>query len=204
MSQPKDLPTPSEKDAFTGPCFSLSNRLARALWNGVWFVFCRFSPRPLHGWRAFWLRLFGARLGPGVHIYPGVKIWAPWNLEVGQETGIGEGVNLYNMDRIVLGERVVISQGTHLCTGTHDYEDPRFPLRTAPIRIGNHAWVAAEVFIHPGVVVEEGAVVGARSVVTHHLPAWKVSAGHPCRPLKDRQRWNLATPESPTPNSQSF
>ena len=132
------------------------------------------------------LRAFGARIGRGVHVYPAVRIWAPWNLEIGDESGIGNGANLYAQDRIRIGRRVVISQGAHLCTGTHDYRVPGYPLRTRPIDVGDHAWVAAEAFIHPGVRIGTGTVIGARAVVTRDMPDWMICAGHPCTPLKPR------------------
>lgn len=121
-----------------------------------------------------------------MHVYPGVKIWAPWNLHIGDETGVANGVTLYSQGLIAIGKRVVISQGAHLVAGTHDYTDPGFPLITFPITVKDHVWVAAEAFLHPGVTIEEGAVIGARSVVTKDMPAWMVCAGHPCVPLKER------------------
>ncbi|NTS39534.1 colanic acid biosynthesis acetyltransferase WcaF [Flavisolibacter sp. BT320] len=175
------------QNTHTGASFSMKNRLARVVWNLVYLVFFRLSPRPLHRWRSFLLRLFGARIGKGVHVYPGVRIWAPWNLEVGDETGIANGVTLYSQGQISLGRRVVVSQGAHLVAGTHDYTDPGFPLITKPITIKDHVWVAAEAFIHPGVTIEEGAVIGARSVVSRDMPAWMVCAGHPCTPQKERK-----------------
>ena len=177
----------TEIDAFTGPSFSLRNRLARVIWNFVCALFFRWSPRPLHGWRRFVLSCFGAKLGKGCHIYPKAIIWAPWNLEVGEETGVADGAILYNQAPIKLGRRVVISQGAHLCTGTHDYEKPGFPLYAKPITVGDHAWIAAESFVHPGVSIGEGSVVGARSVVTKDMPPWMVCAGHPCQPIKPRR-----------------
>lgn len=176
----------SAPDAFTGPSFSLGNRLGRALWNLVSLLLFRPSPKPFHAWRAFILRLFGAKLGRGCHIYPKAVIWAPWNLEVGDETGVADGAILYDQAPIRLGRRVVISQGAHLCTGTHDYENPGFPLYAKPIIVGDQAWIAAECFVHPGVTIGEGAVVGARSVVTKDVPPWMVCAGHPCKPIKPR------------------
>lgn len=173
-------------DTHTGPSFSLRNRIARGCWNLVAATLFRWSPRFLHSWRSLLLRLFGARIGRAVHIYPGVKIWAPWNLEIGDESGCADGVILYSQGKITLGKRVVVSQGAHLCTGTHDYEVPGFPLRTSPITIDDHAWIAAEAFIHPGVWIGEGSVIGARSVVVKNTPSWTVCAGHPCQPLKPR------------------
>ncbi len=145
------------------------------------------SPRPFHAWRAALLRLFGAKIGRGVHVYPRAREWAQWKLEMGDESGVADDAILYSMAPIVLGRRVVVSQGAHLCAGTHDFEDPGFPLVAKPIRVGDRAWIAAEAFVHPGVTIGEGAVIGARSVVTGDMPAWTVCAGHPCKPIKPRQ-----------------
>ncbi|MBC8094509.1 MAG: putative colanic acid biosynthesis acetyltransferase [Akkermansiaceae bacterium] len=173
-------------DAFTGPSFSLSNRLARWVWGIAYQLLFRPSPRPLHAWRGFLLTLFGARLGKGCHIYPRAVIWAPWNLECGDQVGVADGAILYNQATISLGARAVISQGSHLCTGSHDYELRGFPLFAKPIRIGSEVWLAAECFVHPGVTIGDGAVVGARSVVTKNLPAWMVCTGAPCKAIKPR------------------
>lgn len=173
-------------DTYKGPSFSLANRTLRILWNIVYFLFFRYSPKPFHQWRATILYLFGAKLGKGVHVYPKVKIWAPWNLELGDECGVGDDAILYSQGKICLGKRVVISQGTHLCTGTHDYTKKGFPLITRPIIIKDNVWIAAEAFIHPGVTIGEGTVIGARAVVTKDMPEWMVCAGHPCKPLKPR------------------
>ncbi|MFN6944536.1 MAG: WcaF family extracellular polysaccharide biosynthesis acetyltransferase [Cytophagaceae bacterium] len=174
------------KDTHTGPSFSLKNRIARLVWGIVYALFFALSPRPFHAWRSFLLRLFGAKVGKGVHVYPGVKIWAPWNLILKDHSGVGSGAILYSQGLITIGAYAVVSQGAHICAGTHDYTIEGFPLITKPITIGDHAWVAAEAFIHPGVTIGEGCVVGARSVVTKDMPAWMVCAGHPCIPLKER------------------
>jgi len=179
-------PSIDPHSAFTGPSFSWQNRLSRVLWNLVYTLLFRPSPRPLHGWRSFLLRLFGAKLGRGCHIYPKALIWAPWNLSCEDEAGVADGVNLYNQAPISLGFRTVVSQGSHLCTGTHDYESPRFELLAFPIRVGDQAWVCADCFVGPGVTIGPGAVIGARSVVTKDMPDWTVCAGHPCQPIKPR------------------
>lgn len=141
----------------------------------------------MHAWRAWLLRRFGAKVGRNVHVYAGAKIWAPWNIELGDEVGVADGAILYSQGYIRIGKRAVISQGVHLCAGTHDYEQPGHPLVTRPITVGAHSWVAAEAFIHPGVVIGEGTVVGARSVVTKDLPPWMVCSGFPAKPLKERE-----------------
>lgn len=173
-----------------GPSFSLKNRISRLIWALAYFLFFRFSPRPFHGWRRFVLRLFGAKIGKNVHVYPGVIIWAPWNLTVDDHAGIASKAILYSQGSIYIGKYAVISQGAHLCGGTHDYSIAGFPLIAKPIIVEDFAWVAAEVFIHPGVRIEEGAVIGARSVVSGDMPAWQVSVGFPCKPVKARMSDN--------------
>ncbi|KAA3439603.1 WcaF family extracellular polysaccharide biosynthesis acetyltransferase [Rufibacter hautae] len=174
------------KDTVTGPSFSFYNRFFRLVWQLTATLFFTYSPKQLHGWRSFLLRLFGAKVGRGVHVYPKVKIWAPWNLQLEDQCGIANGVILYSQGKIIIGRRAVVSQGAHLCTGTHDYTELGFPLVTKPIQVGDFAWVAAEAFVHPGVTIGEGCVIGARAVVTKDMPAWMVCSGHPCKPIKDR------------------
>ena len=173
-------------DTHAGPSFSLHNRMYRVVWAIVSTLLFHPSPRPFHKWRAFLLRIFGAKVGKNVHVYPGTKIWAPWNLVLLDECGIAKGAILYSQGKIFIGYRAVISQGAHLVTGTHDYTKTGFPLITMPIHIGDHAWIAAEAFVHPGITIGDGCVIGARSVVTKDMPPWRVCAGHPCRPIKDR------------------
>lgn len=174
------------KDTFNGPSFSLSNRMGRVVWDVFYILVFKYTPKPFHFWRAFVLKCFGAKVGRKVHVYPKVKIWAPWNLVLNDGCGIANGVTLYSQDVISIGRKAVISQGAHLCAGTHDYNTEGFILYTRPISIGDHAWVATEAFIHPGINIGKGAVIGARAVVTKHMPEWMVCSGHPCTPIKER------------------
>ncbi|MEO7535570.1 MAG: putative colanic acid biosynthesis acetyltransferase, partial [Ferruginibacter sp.] len=139
------------KGTYVGSSFSLRNRLGRVLWAVTSTLLFRPSPKPMYAWRSFLLRVFGARIGKKVHVYPGAKIWAPWNLEMDDASAVANGAILYTQGKIIIGRNAVISQGSHICTGTHDYNLPDFPLITKPIIINDYAWVAAEAFILPGV-----------------------------------------------------
>jgi putative colanic acid biosynthesis acetyltransferase WcaF len=174
-------------DPYTQPSFSLGNRLARALWGMVWLLLFRPSPRPFHAWRRLLLRLFGAELGVHVNIYPSVQIWAPWQLNIGNRVGIANGVTLYNMAPIVIGDNCVISQGEHLCCGTHDIDSPNFQLMAKPIILEGDVWICAEAFVGPGITIAEGCVLGARAVVTKTITEpWSVWVGNPA--LRKRTR----------------
>jgi acetyltransferase-like isoleucine patch superfamily enzyme len=161
-------------------------KLLRALWHCFQLPFFEHTPRMLSPLRIFLLRLFGAKIGPACQIDCGVKIWIPWNLKMGARSAIGFNAEVYNFAPVEIGDHVVVSQRSYLCTATHDHAHPHFPLVSAPIAIGSQAWVAAGVFIAPGVTIGEGAVIGACSVVTRSMPPWMVCAGNPCRPLKPR------------------
>jgi putative colanic acid biosynthesis acetyltransferase WcaF len=130
--------------------------------------------------------LWGARIGPGCRIYPGAIVWAPWNLECADHACVADGADLYNPAPIRLGARAVISQGAFICTASHDYTKAGFPLITKPITVGADAWIGARAIVLPGCDIGEGSIVGAGSVVTRATPPWSVSAGNPCRVVRDK------------------
>lgn len=173
-TEPSDYPSPHSR----------ANQLMRILWRTVWLLAYRPSPKVFHAWRRFLLRVFGAKIAKNAYPHPSVKIWAPWNLEMGSLSCLGPDVDCYCVDKVVIGPRATVSQYSFLCTATHDYRDPRMPLVTAPIVIDEGAWVAADVFIGPGVTIGKGAVVGARSSVYRTVQPWTVVAGNPARILR--------------------
>jgi len=158
----------------------------RWLWLFVQSTLFRWSPRPLHGFRAALLRLFGADIAGSVVIFPTAKIMFPRNLSLAPRSMVGPHVNLYNLDPIRLETGANLSQFCHLCAGSHDFTRWSMPLVTAPIVIGPNAWLGADVFVGPGVTIGELAVVGARAVVVGDLPPRQVCVGSPCRPIRER------------------
>ncbi len=166
--------------------FTLQNRIARTLFGVVWKVGAAWTPPPLHAWRCAILRAFGARIGRGVRLYGSVQIWLPANLTVDEGAIIGPRVTLYNQGHITIGSGAIISQGAHICASTHDVNDRHFQLVLRPIRIEPNAWVAAEAFVGPGVVIGEGAVLGARGAAFRDLDAWTIYSGNPASAQKTR------------------
>lgn len=181
------MKTPSSSPREGGPTFPLRHRLLRLAWAVTWTLLGRWTPVPLHGWRRFLLRGFGARLHPTAKIYPSVRVWYPPNLTMGEHACLGPEVNCYCMDRIDLRAHALVSQGSYLCAGTHDVDDPDFPLVTRPILIERNAWVAAQAFVGPGVRIGEGAVLGARGVTVKSLEPFTIYAGNPAKPLRRRR-----------------
>ena len=165
-----------------------SEVLRRWLWLAVQSTLFRSSPRPLHRFRAWLLKLFGADIAsPGeVVIFPTAKVMFPWKLSLAPRSMVGPYVNLYNLATIRLEYGANLSQHCHLCAGTHDFTQWSMPLVTKPIVIGRNVWLGADVFVGPGVTVGELCVVGARSVVVKDLPPRMICVGQPCRPIKPR------------------
>ena len=175
-------------DPYLLPQTSARNRLGRALWHIVYVLLFRPTPRPMHAWRAFLLRCFGARLGANCHIYAKAVIWAPWNLHCDDVACIADGAVIYNAAPVHLGSHAIVSQDAYLCSATHDMDDPAFPMISAPISIGAYAWVCARAAVLPGVCVHEGAVLGLGAITSKDLDAWQVYAGAPARRIRERKR----------------
>jgi len=163
------------------------NRFARFVWGVVWLIMFRPSPSQLHGWRRFLLRLFGAQVGKGVRVYPSSKFWAPWRATLGDFCTVGPGTEVYCVAPITLEPYSNVAQHCYLCTASHDYRKLSKPLITLPITIGRHAWLAAFVFIGPGVTVGEGAVCGGQACVFKDVEPWTVVGGNPATFIKRRE-----------------
>lgn len=167
--------------------FSKKNKIARLAW---WFAEIPFSLTPywaLNNLRIFILKIFGARIGTGCIIYPSVKIWAPWNLEIGDNSCIGPHADIYSMAKIKIGSNVTISQHAVVCTGTHDISTPHNDLYTKKVAILDQAWVCAYAKVMPGITVSEGAVIGMGAVITKDTQPWGVYAGNPAKLIKTRE-----------------
>ena len=158
------------------------------MWWGV--VCCLlFRPTPyfaLKKWRVWLLARFGMKGSKWNAVNPSVRIWAPWNVEMGHAVAIDDCVNLYSVDKITIGTKVAISREAFICTASHDITKANRPLVTAPITIGDGVWIGARAIILPGVTIGEGAVVAAGAVVTKDVEPWAVVAGNPAKVVKQR------------------
>ncbi|BBZ56375.1 WcaF family extracellular polysaccharide biosynthesis acetyltransferase [Mycolicibacterium phocaicum] len=157
------------------------------LWWIVDALLVRPTPQFLYAWRRGVLRLFGATIGKGVLIRPGVRVTYPWKLIVGDHCWIGDNAVIYTIDQVTLGDQVVVSQEAYLCAGTHDPRDVSFPVVASPVTIEPECWIAARAFVGPGVRIGRGAVVGACSVVQSDVPPATVVAGFPARAIQKRK-----------------
>jgi len=166
--------------------YSLKHRLFRIAWSTVWLLLGRWTPPNLRRWRCFLLRAFGAQIHKTADVRGSVAVWYPPNLKMGPYASMGPRVNCYCQGTIEIGSYAVISQGAHLCTGSHDINRIDFQHFARPIIIGDNAWICAEAFVGPGVSVGEGAVLAARGATFRSLDPWSVYLGNPASLVKAR------------------
>lgn len=168
---------------------SLKSKILRVVWNVVWALFFRTTPRGnlFRPWRIALLKLFGAKVKWTSNVLPSCRIWQPWNLTMGAYACLSADVDCYTVAPITLGDNATISQGVKLCTASHDISSKIMELTYKPITIGANAWVAGWSIILPGVTIGEGAVVAAGSVVTNDVAPWAVVGGNPAKFIKKRE-----------------
>ena len=168
-----------------------STKFKRGIWQFLVKPVYRVLPFRRNRLRVAILRLMGAKIGRSPFIERRIDILMPWNLELDDYVALGHDITILNFAPVRIGAMTVISQNVHLCTGSHDHTHPQFPLVFDSIEVGSESWVASGAFVAPGVTIGRGSVIGANSVVTKDMPEWKVCAGNPCKPIKDREMQTL-------------
>jgi len=167
------------------------SKFRRGLFVITWFFLARWNPRgTLFFWRSFLLKLFGSQIIGNVNVYPSAKIWDPQNLTMYNGSCIDNGVLIYNVAMVSIGERSIISRDAKLCTATHDYNKDSFDLKTKPINIMNDAWICMDAFVAPGVTVGSFGVALARSVILSDISNYEVFLGNPAKCVRVRKKIN--------------
>lgn len=160
--------------------------LKRGLWYFVNVAYFK-SSFPFNGVKIFWLKLFGAKVGRGVVIKPGVNIKYPWRLRIGDHVWIGEKVWIDNLGDVVIENDVCISQGAYLLCGNHNYKKKSFDLMVGNITLKKGAWIGAQTTVCPGVTAESHSVLTVGSIATSNLEAYTIYQGNPAIAVKKRE-----------------
>ncbi len=200
-AQPQTTPESDAMDRGKSP-YPLKEKVLRLLWWYVGQPVMRLSFHNWYGFRAWWLRRFGARVGHQTRIRPTVRIEQPWNLTIGNDTSIGDRAVVYCLGKVRMGDHVSISQHAHICAGTHDHASRGLPLLKPSITIENDAWIAADAYVGPGVTIGAGAVLGARGCAFKDLEPATIYGGNPCRVLGQREGdWSVTETRKGNENS---
>ncbi|PIP51287.1 colanic acid biosynthesis acetyltransferase WcaF [Candidatus Berkelbacteria bacterium CG_4_10_14_0_8_um_filter_35_9_33_8] len=132
------------------------------------------------------LKLFGAKVGKNIVIKPNINIKQPWELEIGDNSWIGEGVWIDNIDKIIIGKNVCVSQGVYLVSAGHDYRKESFDLVNKKIVIEDGVWLGAKSIIAPGVRCKQGSILSLGSVAKNDLESNYIYQGNPAKKYKKR------------------
>lgn len=169
---------------------TIETKIKRALWYTVSFLlFKPFGTKVFRIWRILLLKLFGAQIQWDSEVYSSVKIWAPWNLQMGHRSCLGPEVICYNQDKVILEDDVVVSQYSYLCTASHDVNmlnTASDSLITAPIYIKEKAWIGSKAYIGLGVCIGKAAIVGATASVYKSVEDYNIVGGNPAKFIKKR------------------
>jgi putative colanic acid biosynthesis acetyltransferase WcaF len=176
-----DLSLTTNRDYVPGRSY-----LVRALWVIVEVLFLANPIVTSYRLKRAVLRLFGARLGDGVLIKPGVHVKSPWRLRVGDNCWLGERSWIDNMEDVTLGDNVVVSQGAYLCTGNHDWSDPGMGLTPQPIVVEDGAWIGAFARVAPGMRIAEESILVLGAVALEDTEPRGIYAGNPAELVRRR------------------
>lgn len=156
------------------------------MWYFINAIFIKASWNPFMGIKIWLLRLFGAKIGKGLIIKNNVIIKFPWKLTIGDNVWLGENCWIDNLDNVIIGNNVCISQGALLITGNHDYTKVDFPYRNAPILIEDGAWVGAKAVVAPGVNIRSHSILTLGTIMTKDTEPYGIYQGNPGVKIKER------------------
>jgi putative colanic acid biosynthesis acetyltransferase WcaF len=158
----------------------------QVFWYFISVLFFLNPLNPVSGLKIFLLRLFGAKIGNGVHIKPGVNIKYPWLLEIGNYVWIGENVWIDNLAKVTIEKNVCISQGAMLLCGNHNFKKTTFDLIIGEIHLKEGSWIGAKSVVCPGVTLHSHAILTVASVATMDLEFYGIYQGNPAVKIKNR------------------
>jgi len=166
--------------------YSPGSKLIRFLWFVVNVIFIQNKLNPFNFLKVILLRVFGAKIGRGVIVKPGVNIKYPWKLEIGNYVWIGEDVWIDNLDDVVIGNNVCISQGVMLLSGNHNYKKSTFDLIIGKIKLKDGVWIGAKSIVTQNVVCDNHSVLTVNSVASSNLDSYSVYSGNPAKKVRNR------------------
>lgn len=128
-------------------------------------------------------------VGDGVFINSGTRLISRSSIEIGNHVTIAWGCTIYDhdshslsyLDRVADQEQQLIDYPSGNMLAHKDWSR----VASAPIKICDHAWLGFDVVVLKGVTIGEGAIIGARAIVTKDVPAWTIAAGNPARVVKE-------------------
>lgn len=146
---------------------------------------------PSHNLRKLIYRIGGVKIGKGSTIHMGAVFYDPRNIEIGEDTIVGERSVLDGRSKLKIGSHVDIASEVMIYTSQHDVHDPKFSAIEKPVIIKDYVFIGPRAIIIPGVIIGEGAVVAAGAVVTRDVADHMIVGGVPAQAIGERKAKDL-------------
>lgn len=173
-------------ESYNNSWYKPGNKFKIFLWYWVNELVLKNTLLPFSKLRVVVLRCFGANIGVGVTIKPGVNVKYPWLLEVGNHCWIGEDVWIDNLAKVTIEDNVCISQGAMLLCGNHNYKKTTFDLIVDEIALKEGAWIGAKTVVCPGVTLKTHSILSVGSLANKDLEAYAIYQGNPAIKIRER------------------
>lgn len=145
---------------------------------------------PSHLFRQFFYRLAGIKMGKHSTFHMWANFFQPKNIEIGDDTIIGDHAFLDGRASLKIGSHVDIASSVMIYNSEHDLAKADFSAIEAPVEIGDYVFIGPRVIILPGVKIGRGAVVAAGAVVTKDVPDFAIVGGVPAKVIGERKNKN--------------
>lgn len=145
---------------------------------------------PSHHFRRFFYRFSGVKIGRGSTIHTGARFYNPLNIEIGEDSIIGEGAVLDGRNKLKIGNHVDIATGVMIYNAEHDVNSVDFHATSSPVIIEDYVFIGPRAILMPGVRIKKGAVIGAGAVVTKDVDEYLIVGGVPAEEIGKRSNKN--------------
>lgn len=110
------------------------------------------------------------------------------NITVGKNVFINACCKFQDQAGIEIGNNVLIGHSVVIATLNHDFQiENRLSMHAHKVKIGNDVWIGSNATILPGITINDGAIIGAGSVVTKDVPKNTIVTGNPAKIIKHIQ-----------------
>lgn len=169
----------------------VKNRISNIFLELIVFILHLSGHIPSHTIRKFIYRLFGIKIGNGSTIHMYARFYDPRNIEIGEDSIVGEFAVLDGRDKLKIGNHVAIASEVMIYNSEHDINDKEFKAITDKVIIEDYVFIGPRAIILPGVTVGKGAIIAAAAVVTKDVPPFAIVAGVPAKIIGERRNKNL-------------
>lgn len=132
------------------------------------------------------------KIGKNVTIYPNVYFWGDGVIEIGNNVDIGMGTIIFSKNYVKIGNDSAIAAQCYIIDSNHGIKkdilirDQNLDVDKQGILIGNDVWIAAGCKLVKGSKINDGAVIGALSLVNTEITCNGIAVGIPAKVIKLR------------------